>query len=155
MKKIIIAIIVIIILGVAYWLISPLFRVVKLNEGLPTVNTPSTSTPETPPAAPTPVVLREAPMLPHDHDVEGKASIIKLGTATYLRFENLKTVNGPDLHVYLSADLENKDSIHLSKIKATEGSVNYLLPEGIDISKYNNALLWCRAFNVLFSYAKL
>ncbi len=72
-----------------------------------------------------------------------------------VRFENLKTINGPDLRIYLSADLGADDYVDLGEIRATEGNVNYTVPAGTDISKYKNLLIWCRAFSVLFSYAQL
>ena len=66
-----------------------------------------------------------------------------------------ETINGPNLHIYLSADLEANDYIDLGKIKATKGNVNYMVDHSIDTEKYNKVLVWCVPFQVLFSYAEL
>lgn len=102
-----------------------------------------------------PTIVSRAVMVAGAHDVSGEALIVKSGNETFLRFENLKTINGPDLHIYLSAGLGVDDAVDLGAIRATEGSVNYLIPAGTDLSKYKNALIWCRPFRVLFSYAQL
>ena len=81
--------------------------------------------------------------------------IIDTPEGKVLRFEDFETVNGPDLFIYLSSDLNNNDFVNLGEIKATKGNVNYLLPKDIDLKKYNKVLVWCRAFRVLFSYAEL
>jgi len=49
--------------------------------------------------------------------------------------------------------LGDSDFVNLGRIRATEGNVNYEIPEGTDLTKYKNVLIWCRAFSVLFSYA--
>lgn len=72
-----------------------------------------------------------------------------------VRFEDFETINGPDLHIYLSADLEANDYVDLGQIKATKGNVNYDVPVGADTLKYNKVLVWCEPFEVLFSYAEL
>jgi len=45
--------------------------------------------------------------------------------------------------------------IDLGEIKATKGNVNYDIPEGTDLEKYNKVLVWCVPFRVLFSYSDL
>ncbi len=196
-KKIIVGIIVVLVLGVVYWLISPLWNNVALDEALPqggaqatvtnATGTPlvkdnlESMTPETKqqfetetqkmlgekmektevmPTKPgaslaAPVILAEAPLVARAHEVEGKALLVQVGDKRYVRFENLQTINGPDLRIYLSADLGTDDIVDLGPIRATQGNVNYELPAGTDLTKYKNALIWCRAFGVLFSYAQL
>ena len=90
-----------------------------------------------------------------EHEVEGKALLLLNNQEKVLRFENFETINGPNLHIYLSADLEANDYVDLGKIKATKGSVNYNLDSSIDTEKYNKVLVWCVPFKVLFSYAEL
>lgn len=180
-KKILISIGVLIILAVTYWLLSPFWRNVALNEELPgTINTvpikdnlsamdgdtksdfekqtmemkdkmmkESDAMP-----ANQPVIVSRANMIARAHEVEGVALLVKSGDETFLRFENLKTINGPDLRIYLSSGLNADDIVDLGPIRATEGSVNYPIPIGTDVSKYKNAMIWCRAFGVLFSYAQ-
>jgi hypothetical protein len=100
-----------------------------------------------------PSILYKADFEPDAHDVEGHALVIKTDDATVLRFEDFETINGPELHIYLSTSLGNDDFVDLGVIKATEGNVNYDVPEDVDLEQYNNVLVWCKPFGVLFSYA--
>ena len=180
-KKILIAVGVLVILAVAYWLLSPFWRNVALDEGLPISNDTTTikdnlsvmdvdtkadfekqtmemkdkmmEKSDMMPAS-EPTVISRADMIARAHEVEGVALLVKSGNETFLRFENLKTINGPDLRIYLSADLSADDIVDLGPIRATEGNVNYTIPPGTDLDKYKNAMIWCRAFGVLFSYAQ-
>lgn len=142
MKKLVIIIIVLLALGVAYYLLSPLWRKTTLNETIPTATGNIAKT-----------VLR-GELKPSAHDVKGSALIIETAQGRILRFENLDTVNGPDLRIYLSAGPDNKDFIDLGAIRATQGNINYEVPPGVDVNKYY-ALIWCRAFRILFSYAEM
>ena len=90
------------------------------------------------------------------HNAEGVGKIIQLADGTdILRLENFKTTNGPDLYVYLSTDKTNADIVNLGRLKGNIGNQNYLIPAGTDITKYNIALIWCRAFSVIFGSAQL
>lgn len=90
------------------------------------------------------------------HNAEGVAKIIQLADGTdILRLENFKATNGPDLYVYLSTDKTNADIVNLGRLKGNIGNQNYLIPAGTDIKKYNTALIWCRAFSVIFGSAQL
>lgn len=80
---------------------------------------------------------------------------IKDGDQLIVRFEDFQTDNGPQLRIYLSADLGADDFIDLDPIKATKGNVNYTVAAGTDTDKYRNVLVWCKPFGVLFSYAEL
>ena len=142
MKKILISIIVLIVLGVGYWLISPLWRTVALDEKVPVATSAD-------------AVLGKGIMVAKEHEVAGDASFVKSGADTFLRFENLKTINGPDLRIYLASSLDAKDFVDLGPIRATEGNVNYKIPAGTDLTKYKYAMIWCKAFSVLFSYAEI
>lgn len=145
-KKIIIGVIVIVVLGFGYHTISPLFIHVRVDEALPQA-TQSLTTNET---------MLSAPIVgTTGHPASGLAKIIKTGDKTFLRYEDFKTINGPDLYIYLATDLEAKDFVNLGRLKATEGNVNYEIPAGVDITKYRYALIWCKAFGVLFSSADL
>jgi hypothetical protein len=178
-KKIFFGVVGISIVGIAWWLISPLWRTMELNEPLPQapiindrLGTMDSATKEqftqeveamrdqamvVEEAMPSSrsIVLAEAPLVAHAHGAEGKALLIEVGGQKIVRFEDLKTINGPDLRIYLSADLGADDFVDLGPIRATEGSVNYSVPAGTDTEKYRNVLIWCRAFSVLFSYAEL
>lgn len=90
------------------------------------------------------------------HKAEGIAKVINLADGrTFLRLENLKTTNGPDLYVYLSVGKDALDIVNLGRLKGNIGNQNYEIPAGTDLSKYNTALIWCKAFSTLFGSAKL
>ena len=90
------------------------------------------------------------------HNAEGVAKLIQVGDGTnILRLENLKATNGPDLYVYLSRDKTASDFVSLGRLKGNMGNQNYEIPNGTNLTKYNNVLIWCRAFSVLFGSAQL
>ncbi len=90
------------------------------------------------------------------HNAEGLAKVIRLDDASmFLRLENFKATNGPDLYVYLSTDNSASDFVNLGRLKGNIGNQNYDIPEGTDFSKYHTVLIWCQAFSVLFGSAKL
>ena len=90
------------------------------------------------------------------HNVQGVAKVITLSDGkTFLRLENLKATNGPDLYVYLSTDKGSSDIVNLGRLKGNIGNQNYEIPTGTDLSKYSTVLIWCKAFSTLFGSAKL
>ncbi|UVS69383.1 DM13 domain-containing protein [Nitrososphaera viennensis] len=90
------------------------------------------------------------------HNAEGTARVLHLGSgSSVLRLEEFKVTNGPDLYVYLSADKSNADYVSLGRLKASSGNQNYDLPDGIDLSRYDNVIIWCQSFSVYFGGAQL
>ena len=90
------------------------------------------------------------------HKAQGVAKVINLADGkTFLRLENLKTTNGPDLYVYLSTGKDVSDIVNLGRLKGNIGNQNYEIPTGTDLTKYNTVLIWCKAFSTLFGSAKL
>lgn len=128
-------------LAVAYYGLSPLWRTVTLEEAAPASATTTISS--------RPIVATKA------HPASGSVLVLQSGTETILRYENFKTINGPDLKVYLSTNLKASEFVDLGILKATEGSVNYTIPAGTDLQKYHYALVWCEQFGVLFNSADL
>ena len=90
------------------------------------------------------------------HDAQGDAYTIPLENGDdVLRLENFESTNGPDLYVYLATDDRATDFVNLGTLKANNGNQNYDIPTGTDLTKYNNVLIWCKAFGVLFGSADL
>jgi hypothetical protein len=92
------------------------------------------------------------------HKGSGTARIIEQNGVKYLRLENFEVTNGPDLFVYLSESKTPSNSlesiskyIDLGPLKGNAGNQTYEIPAAI--SGYNTAIIWCRKFGVLFSYA--
>ena len=90
------------------------------------------------------------------HNAEGKALVVPLDDgSSILRLEDFESTNGPDLYVYLSTDKKASDFINLGKLKANSGNQNYEIPHDTDLRTYNNVLIWCKTFGVLFGNAEL
>lgn len=92
------------------------------------------------------------------HYAEGSAQLIEEAGGTWVvRFESFTVRNGPDLYVYLSHGGDNRvdESLNLGRLKATDGSFNYAVPAGLDLSKVKSVIVWCRQFGVRFGSAPL
>ncbi len=134
--------------GIGYYGISPLFKNVRLDEVSPVVEIKDGDQED--------VAQKSAAVLGTlAHPASGSVRIIENEGKTYVRYENFKTINGPDLFVYLSKDKDAKDFVNLGALKATEGNINYKIPENVNINDYQYALVWCRQFGVLFNSADL
>lgn len=70
---------------------------------------------------------------------------------------------GPAFHVYLvplesvtpDSDVGATMYVDLGRLRAFKGSQVYSIPDGVDLSKYGNVVVWCEQFGVLISPAKL
>jgi hypothetical protein len=162
--KILIGLAVVVVAGVGYYGISPLFNNIKADDPLPPGATSGApmpgavaSTTEMSAAASVPMV-GEVPVLvagTFAHPASGTVRLVQAEGKTYVRYENFKTINGPDIFVYLATDEDASDFVNLGVVKATEGNVNYEVPPGTDLAKYHYVLTWCRQFSVLFNSANL
>jgi Electron transfer DM13 len=98
-----------------------------------------------------------------EHETTGRAVLVRLSDgALVLRFEELDTLNGPDLHVYLSEVPAGRGDraygerfVDLGKLKGNKGNQNYRVPANVDPSRYRSAVIWCKRFAVGFGVAPL
>lgn len=96
------------------------------------------------------------------HSAEGSATIYELPDGDrVLRFEDFRSKNGPDLHVYLSKEAPTStfaglgaDEIHLGALKGNVGNQNYEVPADVDLSQYRSVVIYCVPFRVVFSTAE-
>lgn len=166
MKNIIIVIIIIGVLGVAWYGLSPLLNNKKVDDALPVQTTPTDSPnasvegekkkvdmpiTDAEGISYNPVTITDTPA----HPASGQVRLVRTGDKHILRYENYKTINGPDVKVYLATDTKATEFVDLGPIKGTEGNINYDIPSGTDLEKYHYALTWCEDFNVLFNSADL
>jgi hypothetical protein len=109
-------------------------------------------------------VLAEGSFVPGEHEGAGTATVVRLEDGTMvLRFSSFRTLNGPDLRVYLlgaadvqsGAQLRSAGYLDLGFLKGNVGDQNYVLPPGTDLSKYRAVSVWCRRFGVNFTTAVL
>jgi hypothetical protein len=178
--KIVGGIALVIILAIAYYGISPLFENVEVRDELPDIETPIVETPVDDESV---FCTQDAKQCPDGsyvgrigpkcefapcqtaagapvigtalHPASGTARVVETSGTRYVRYENFKTINGPDLYIYLAKDLDAKEFVDLGRIRGTEGNINYEIPEGVNVTDYSYVLTWCKQFNTLFNYAKL
>lgn len=131
----------IVVLGFAYYTISPLFVNIKVDNLNPSVNDSQNGSVD--------VVGSEG------HFASGTVKVVRAEGKTYIRYENFKTTNGPDLYVYLAKNLDSKEFVDLGKVTATEGNINYEVPVNINVRDYKYVITWCKPFGVLFNYADI
>lgn len=141
MKKILLGVGVLATVLILLWLLLPFVTTLSHDEPVPESSVPSASVP---------IVATPA------HPASGSVMLVTASDGSQnIRFEDFKTLNGPDLFVYLARDTEASEFVSLGRLRATEGSVNYPIPEGVDVAEYPFVLTWCRAFSTLFNYADL
>lgn len=163
----------IVVAGVAWWLISPLFIDKEVNEAIPTATQAmqadlgSAKQSEKPMAAKE-TVVPEAAMKSAvkfsgsfvdgepKHYAKGNVFTAADGDKTILRIEELDATNGPDLHLFLAKPgSKTAEGINLGKLKGNKGSQNYTLPDEVDLSIYSKVVIYCKQFSVDFGYADL
>lgn len=159
-KSTLIAVLAVAGLALAYYAVSPLFRNKKVDESLPMavpVQASLATSSETGSVEPVEQTIQVSAQVlgTPAHPASGSVRIVTTPGKTYVRYEDFKTINGPDIYVYLAKDLDAKDFVNLGKVKATEGNINYEVPDGVDIAEYRYVLTWCKTFHVLFNYADL
>lgn len=130
-------------LGFLLYAFGPVFVTVKVDEAAPLPASPSRE--------PKSFRIVATP----GHPAEGEVLIVETAAGPVVRFENFKTLNGPDLFVYLAKDLEAREFVNLGPLKGTEGNANYAVPEGVELAEYPYVMTWCRRFGVLFNYAEI
>lgn len=186
MKKIFIVLIVILVLGVGWYLVSPLFLNSKVDEPFPVpsdeklaqmsdselesikdklmetmANGPDEKMNEMMPySREIPLVLAEGAFEGADefHQGSGMATIFELADSShFLRLEDFRVTNGPDLRVLLSTDktITEDNYIELNTLKGNVGNQNYILPPDLDISVYDTVVIYCKPFHIVFATADL
>jgi hypothetical protein len=135
------------------WILgSPLFIRTELIEETPVAVAASTA------ASPNTLATGEWTGADDFHFGSGGARLIENADGTLtLTLEDFSVQNGPDLFVYVSSDPNgwNADAVNLGALKATDGTFSYQIPPGIDAADIASAVIWCKAFGVLFASAPL
>jgi hypothetical protein len=86
--------------------------------------------------------------------VAGQAGVYRNARGElHVLLQNFNTSNGPDLHVYLSAERMPANFVILGKLKATAGIQVYNIPTGTDVANYKYVCIHCKAYNHLFGSA--
>ena len=93
------------------------------------------------------------------HTASGQVFLVRSPEGdVVLRFQDFEVRNGPDLFIYLTPDADGDvhvdGAINLSEIRATSGSVNYEVPADVDVESFRSAVVYCKAFSVIFATAQ-
>jgi hypothetical protein len=170
----------IVLVGLGWWLLKPLFYDREINEALPadvkieqsvnkSADQKSNGTGE--------MQNKEAIMVDAEkekskqtatvyegafvdgepgHHAKGRVVTLVNGDTTILRLEDLDATNGPDLHLFLAKPgAKTGDGINLGKLKGNIGNQNYELPPNTDLSIYSKVVIYCKQFSVDFGYTEL
>lgn len=96
------------------------------------------------------------------HQGSGDALLVEAGGQAFVRLENFRVTNGPDLYVYLSShpnprtrEQVHEGTVNLGRLKGNIGAQNYTLPAGTDLSAVHSVVIYCQRFHVLFATAAL
>lgn len=87
--------------------------------------------------------------------VSGMAIVYSQDGKLILALQNMNISNGPQLHVYLSKEVQPVNFIDLGPLQSTRGNQLYNIPGSPDFSQYRYALVHCKKYNHLFGSAKL
>ena len=165
---------------VGWYLLSPLWINVQVDESFPTampaeVNAQATQAMSTAMAEPTKTMgdaipeaemkmLAQGSFYSVIHSGAGQAVLYQLADGSrILRLQDFEVDNGPDLHVYLvpidpvpsSVGEEIPGSVDLGALKGNIGDQNYEIPADLDLSQFKSVVIWCQPFRVPFSAAPL
>lgn len=144
-------------------LVLPMLTDRVVNESVVTAAAPASAAPAAPagtaPAANVEVASGSFASIAHEGS--GTAAVVKLaGGGQMLTLTAFETSNGPDLRVYLSTGDpagggELGDFKDLGGLKGNKGTQQYEIPDGVDVGRFATVVIWCRAFSVGFTSAKL
>jgi hypothetical protein len=155
--------------AVAWFQPQKLFIDQRVDEALPgapatgpdTTGGEGTAATRAAPAAPVTVAAGRFRSL--GHTTSGRAAVLEVdGGRRFLRLQDLKTSNGPDLFVYLSTtpadgprDAFDDEFLSLGRLKANQGNQNYAIGAGTRLDRYRSVVIWCRRFTYAFGAAEL
>lgn len=141
------------ILGPAGWILgSPLFLRTELVDETPLAQAASTG------ATVTTLAAGEWEGADDFHFGSGGARLVENADGSLtLSLEDFSVQNGPDLFVYVSPDPDGwtPDAVNLGDLKATDGTFSYEIPAEVSADDIASAVVWCKAFGVLFASATL
>jgi Electron transfer DM13 len=112
-------------------------------------------------------VLARGELISHEHASKGSVVVLRLADGSrVLRLEDLRTSNGPALHVWLADApviegvagwriFDDGRYVDLGDLKGNIGSSNYPLPPDADLTTLRSVSIWCARFHVSFAAAEL
>lgn len=99
---------------------------------------------------------------PSDPVHYGRGAVTVYDDTVYLE-PDFEVGPGPKFHVYLvptqditrASQVEGTMFVDLGQLRAFQGSQNYPIPAGVNLSNYGSVVIWCEQFGVLISPATL
>ena len=127
-------------------------------------DTPADTPAEEPSPEPRPKVvdLAAGPFETAEHATTGRVRVVELADGRrFVRFEDLATSDGPDLHVWVTdqpsggswGSYDDGRYVRLGELVATHGNQNYEIPADADLAGLRSVVIWCDRFNVAFASA--
>ena len=113
------------------------------------------------------VVLARGRLISHEHESSGSVVVYRLADGSrVLRVEDLRTSNGPALHVWLADTpvvegsagwyaFDDGRHVDLGELKGNIGSSNYPVPADAGLTALSSVSIWCARFHVSFAAAEL
>lgn len=109
------------------------------------------------------VLAQSGKWIPKAKPISGTWSIADSNGKKVLQLKGFKTSNAPDLKLFLSprssGQLTGKNattgSVKIAKLKNTDGDQSYVLPAGIDLSKYKSVVIHCEQYSKLWGVGTL
>lgn len=168
MLKWLAAAVALVVVAVGLWAFEPwrLFTSSEIDEPAPTSAVAASADPTTGADPSTPArpdrVLARGDFEDAEHGTSGTVLVLELGDGRrFVRFEDLATSDGPDLHVWVTdrpsgggwSSYDDGRYVRLGDLKATHGNQNYEIPQGADLAGMQSVVIWCDRFNVAFGTA--
>jgi hypothetical protein len=94
----------------------------------------------------------------HFHPARGIARIVEVPGGLVLRLEDVSLTPGLGLQVIIADGTRPqaaREGLHLGRLSATEGTLHFALPVGVDLPRTPTVLLWQDLFSATFAVAKL
>ncbi|WP_405386610.1 DM13 domain-containing protein [Streptomyces sp. NBC_01102] len=157
------AAVIVVVAAVGLYLFEPwrLFTSNRVDEAAPVATAQQEGGAQAEPAKPVAV----GSFISHEHETSGEVAVQPLADGkSNLRLTDLRTSDGPALHVWLSdqpvkadggGNLDDGTHIDLGDLRGNEGNQNYEIPAGTDLSKFSTVTIWCERFSVSFGAAEL
>lgn len=86
-------------------------------------------------------------------EVSGVSRILSVDNNEFLRFENFRITNGPDLHVYFTNDGDLVNGKDLGILKGNIGSQNYFIGEAAN--QFDTVVIASKPFKMVYAKATL
>lgn len=151
------SILLLLVLVVGWWLISPLFIDEVVTENVPVSIKAEERTGSEEMAKESLSASYYGTFMDGDgvHHASGDITSYVVNSEKWIRFENFEVTNGPDLYAVLVKDgqLTSEGTI-LGKLKGNIGSQNYRIPY-MSLAEGDQIVIWCKAFQVDFGKAEL